>query len=320
MRNSARLRERSAVALLALGVDAAFGEPPAGAHPVVWMGHFLAFARNRWRGASPRARLVEGGAWWALGASASFAGGLLAERAASRLPAPVRRLALAALLKPALSARGLLGAVREVESPLARGDLPQARRLLAWHLVSRDTGTLSEDEVAGAAIESLAENLSDSVVAPVVWYVSGGLGLAYLYRFANTADASWGYRTPELEWSGKVAARADDLLGLAPARLTAALIALACVWPSASRSPSARPTAVWTSVGEEARLTASPNAGWPMSAASAALGVRLEKRGHYALGPDRRTPRAADVRAARSLATRVLALGVMLLAAGARRA
>ncbi|MDO4246422.1 MAG: CobD/CbiB family cobalamin biosynthesis protein [Deinococcus sp.] len=276
----------------------ALGEPPARVHPVIHMGNYLKWARKNWRGLTPGEQLAEGAAGWALGAGLAAGVGL----AASRLP----WYAQGALLKPLLARQALFDAVAEVGAALERDDLPEARRLLSWHLVSRDTSNLSAAEVAGAAIESLAENLSDSVVAPLLAYRVGGLPLAAAYRLTNTADAMWGYRTAELEWAGKVAARADDLLNLAPARLTA-LCALAASGGQGWR--------VWA---RDRRNTTSPNAGHPMSAFAGALGVRLDKRGPdgqalYVLNAGGREPQAADLKRARRLAGRTVAFACFAL-------
>ncbi len=257
------------------------------------MGHYLGWARKSWRGLTPRWQLSEGAASWALGAGLAAGTG----HAASGLPWWVQ----GTLLKPLLARKALFDAVGEVATALERGDLPGARRLLSWHLVSRETSELSATEVAGAAIESLAENLSDSVVAPLLAYRVGGLGLAAAYRLTNTADAMWGYRTPELEWAGKAAARADDLLNLAPARLTA-LCTLA-----ASRGKGWR---VWA---RNRRNTASPNAGHPMAAFAGALDVRLDKRGMYVLNAAGREPDAAQVRRALALAWRAVAVAALVV-------
>ncbi|MFC4425120.1 adenosylcobinamide-phosphate synthase CbiB [Deinococcus navajonensis] len=278
--------------LLALALDA-LGEPPTPIHPVVWMGRYLGWARARWRGATPASQWREGALGWAVGAGLSAASGL----ACARLP----WWAQGTLLKPLLARRALFAAVAEVGNALERGDLPEARRLLGWHLVSRDTTELSATEVAGAAIESLAENLSDSVVAPLLAYRVGGLPLAATYRLCNTADAMWGYRTAELEWAGKVAARADDLLNLAPARLTAGCALLAS---------GGRGVRVWA---HDRRQTPSPNAGHPMAAFAGALGVRLDKRGVYVLNPRGRAPTGADLNRALRLARGTLWWAVLAL-------
>ncbi|AZI45145.1 cobalamin biosynthesis protein CobD (plasmid) [Deinococcus psychrotolerans] len=279
--------------LLALALDA-WGEPPARLHPVVWMGNYLKWARQQWRGQTPFLQLAEGTLTWTLGAVISAAAG----QQARRLP----WWAQGVLLKPLLARRALFDAVREVHSALAHDDLPEARRLLSWHLVSRDTAELSACEVAGAAIESLAENLSDSLIAPLLAYRVGGLRLAAFYRYANTADAMWGYRTPELEWAGKSAARTDDLLNLAPSRLTALCALVVAGQPKAWR--------VWW---RDRCTTTSPNAGHPMSAFAGALGIRLDKRVVYTLNPAGRSPCAADLPRALQLAERTFGLALLVL-------
>ena len=163
-------------ALLALALDA-LGEPPACVHPVVGMGRYLHWARGRWRAQDSWAQCAEGAAGWALGAVLAARAG----RVGSGQPWWVQ----GALLKPLLARQALFTAVAAVAGALERGDLPEARRLLAWHLVSRDVAELSGSEVAAAAIESLAENLSDSVVAPLLAYKE----LARLY----TANG-WNWR------------------------------------------------------------------------------------------------------------------------------
>jgi adenosylcobinamide-phosphate synthase len=162
-------------------------------------------------------------------------------------------------------------------------------------LVSRDVAQLSASEVRESAIESLAENLNDSVVAPLFWFVVAGLPGAALYRFANTADAMWGYRGERQgrnwTWAGKWAARADDMLSWLPARLTAVLLVSPRRWPA---------------LVVQAPLTPSPNSGWPMAAMALALGVRLRKPGVYSLNAEGRAPEAADTPHAVRLASRVV--------------
>ncbi len=305
--------------LAAVAVDVLFGEPPTALHPTGWMGTAIGGARRRHarRPRPPAASLVAG----ALALGTGVAGVALVARAAdagaSRRGARARAALGGSLLKPALSLRALLGAALDVERALRRGDVPEARRLLAWHLVSRDTSTLTSSEVAGAAIESLAENLSDGLVAPLVWYAVGGLPAAYAYRFVNTADAMLGYRTPELEWFGKSAARLDDAMNLVPARLAAACIALAA--PAAGGSArAARRVAL-----ADARRTPSPNAGWPMAAMAGALGVRLDKRASrgaepvYVLHESGRAPTVRDLANARGVVMAASGLAVACLAGAA---
>ena len=180
---------------------------------------------------------------------------------------------LGLVLKPLLAWSMLNSEVMAVEAAL--GESVQAgRERLSW-LVSRDVAALTEAQVRESAIESLAENLNDSVVAPIFWFLLLGLPGAAVYRFANTADAMWGYRGVRngqvWEWGGKWAAWADDILSWVPARITALLLAVV------SGGISVRVLL------QEARRTPSPNSGWPMAAMALGLGVCLHKPGAYAL-------------------------------------
>lgn len=275
--------------LVAAALDAGLEEPPAGVHPVVWAGRYLDAAAEVVPAAPPARAVVLGGAAWVLGAGVAVAAAVAVERVAERLPAG-RCLVRGVALWPLLSARMLLREVCAVETALSR-DLADGRTALA-RIVSRDTADLSPEQVRAAAIESLAENLSDAVVAPLVWYLAAGLPGAALHRFANTADACWGYRTPRWQHAGRIAARADDVLNLVPARVTAALLG------GAPR--------------REARRTASPNAGWPMAALALRLDLRLEKPGHYVLHPTGADPAPGDVdRAVRVVRVAVLAAAAL---------
>ena len=234
--------------------------------------------------------------------------GLVASTGAGFLTAAQPLLAgvlLALLLKPMLAWAMLKSEVLAVDVAV-QSSLLAGRERLSW-LVSRDTAALSAAQVRESAIESLAENLNDSVVAPIFWFVLLGLPGAVLYRFANTADAMWGYQGlyhgQNWEWAGKWAARADDLLGWAPARLTAWLLAVTCGLR-------------WAEVAREAAKTPSPNSGWPMAAMALALNVRLGKPGVYVLNPAGHAPGTAAMTQAVFHASKVLpALMVIALTA-----
>lgn len=291
----------SPVALLTgMMLDAAFGDPPNAAHPVAWFGSAAAtFDR-----ALPRTRVAGVVAACGLVMAAGTAGAQV-ERTAGRAGAT-------AVLWAATSRRTLLRRATEVAAALEANDLAAARTLLARHLVSRDTSTLDAADVAGATIESVAENLSDAVVAPWCWYVAGGSAAVAGYRALNTLDGMWGYRTPAYEAFGWAAARGDDLANLVPARLTALALILAC------GEDAGRAFHAWRA---DRSLTESPNAGHPMAAMAGALGVVLRKRGQYTLNVDGRDPDAADVRRAVLLADRASAIALVaaLVACEARR-
>lgn len=291
--------------LLALAVDRWLGEPPLRLHPVVWIGHYLGWAGQRIAPAAGIALPQRDLAAFARGAIAWCAGAILAITVAlalqlglQRLPAWGQLIALGLLLKPLLAWSMLKSEVLAVEAALSVS-LQQGRERLSW-LCSRDTSALSESQVRETALESLAENLNDSVVAPLFWFALAGLPGAALYRFANTADAMWGYRGERSgrvwEWAGKWAAHADDLLSWLPARLTALLLALAAGGLSLVR------------LRREARVTPSPNGGWPMGAMALALGVRLGKPGVYTLNATGQPPGPHDTDRACALAGRALGL------------
>jgi adenosylcobinamide-phosphate synthase len=219
-----------------------------------------------------------------------------------RLPWYLAAPLLGFALKPMLAWAMLRREVQAVEDALGES-LLAGRERLSW-LVSRDTAGLSESEVRESAIESLAENLNDSVVAPIFWFVLLGLPGAAIYRFANTADAMWGYRGlrhgVNWEWAGKWAARADDVLSWLPARLTALLLALVVGGLNLK------------TLRCEARKTPSPNSGWPMAAMALALNIRLRKPGVYMLNAAGEPPLAADTSKAQKHASKAVLWQVLL--------
>jgi len=287
---------------IALAVDLWLGEPPAGWHPVVWMGKYLGWIGSRVAPRPSQAKPLDlpvffiGALAWCVGALSTWcvASGLQG-LVMQWLPAWAMALLLGLLLKPLFAWRMLRDEVLAVEAAL--GVSLDAGRAQLGRLVSRDVNLLDAREVRESAIESLAENLNDSFVAPLFWFVLFGLPGAAAYRFANTADAMWGYRGErggrDWTWFGKWAARADDLLSWLPARLTALLLALAAwQWPAG--------------LAREARRTPSPNSGWPMGAMALLLGVRLAKPGVYALNGEGRAPSAADVQRTAQLGGRAV--------------
>jgi adenosylcobinamide-phosphate synthase len=275
--------------VLAVAVDLAFGDPPNRLHPVAWIGSALAVARRRLTRRGRVVPLLLGASLMAAGVISAVVLGGAISLGLARLPPPAGLMTEAILLKSLFSIRGLARAARAVAAALKRGDLPEARRLASWHLVGRPTEKLDSPLIVAAAIESVAENASDGVVAPLLYYGAGGLAGALAYRFINTADSLFGYRDPEREWLGKVPARLDDLANLVPARLTALMMVLAAPVAGGSLALALR---IWR---RDARQTASPNAGRPMSAAAGALGVELEKVGAYRLGTGLRPPGPDDI-------------------------
>lgn len=241
----------------ALLVDAALGEPGwlwnRWPHPAVLMGRAVEWLDRRLnRGANRKAKGVVSVVILCLGAG--LIGGLIAAIPDFGL----LELIVAAIL---LAQRSLASHVRAVADAL-RLSLADGRRAVAM-IVGRDTAGMTRPDVARAAIESAAENLSDGVIAPAFWFVIGGLPAMMLYKVINTADSMVGHRTPQYEAYGWASARLDDVLNWIPARLTAVLIAVTHGWFDS------RP------IRRDAVLHRSPNAGWPEAAMAVVLNVAL---------------------------------------------
>lgn len=274
-RSASAWRPRPAAIPLALLLDRLFGEPPSPIHPVVWIGRVAALLERLAPGEPARA--LASGAGLTLGiVFGSAASGLVLCRLTGALPRPVGLLAEAWLLKTMLSVRALVEAGQEVERRLESGDIEGARRSVT-SLVSRDASALDTSLLASAAIESLAENTADSIVGPLMAYAVGGLPAAFAYRASNTVDAMIGYHGRH-EYLGKASARLDDLANILPSRLAAGLLL------AGGALAGGQLTAGINRLRTQHRRTASPNAGWPMSAMAGLLGVTLEKVDHYRLG------------------------------------
>jgi len=301
---------------IALALDVALGEPPNAIHPVAWMG---TLAKALLRLAPPRGKVAQ----FAFGAFVTLvvAGGFAVASVAlldvtSRWP--IAQLVLAALiLKPMFAIKALGRAALVVRDALASGDLARARYELR-SLCSRDASHLDEPLVISATVESLAENASDSFVAPIFYYAVFGIPGVVAYRAVNTLDAMIGYRG-RYEYLGKFAARLDDVLNVIPARLTAGLLVVAA-WVSSAPGTDARRG--WRVLRRDGAATESPNAGRPMAAIAGILGIRLEKPDHYRLGDPIARPAIATIDSAwRVVAVcAAFAAGGAALAIGARHA
>ncbi len=258
-------------------LDAALGDPRwiPWPHPVVLVGRAVTRLERRLRrpGSGPAGLVVQGLALWAAVVGGSFLAAWVLWSGLGLVHPLLGRAAGVYLAYACLATRELDREARSVLRALRQGRLRAARDRLA-RIVGRDTGALPAVGVARAAVETVAENASDGVVAPLFYLALGaatGLGpcLAVAYKAVNTLDSMVGYRDERYRLFGRVPARADDLANWMPARLTAALAALAAafLW---GRGHAALRTA-W----RDSRCSASPNAGWPEAAFAGALGVRL---------------------------------------------
>ena len=292
-----------AILLVALALDAAFGDPERlyrlVSHPVALMGRIIEAGERRLNGPDigRAGRLLRGlllvlavaagagGAGWAIeGLLVEVPGGWIAE---------------ALIASTLIAFRGLYDRVRAVARGLERG-LEQARAAVA-HIVGRDPQSLDEHGVARGAAESLAENFSDGVAAPVFWFVLFGLGGLAAYKAVNTLDSMIGHRNERYESFGKTAARLDDAVNWIPARLAGLLfVAAAFVLPGANGAHA------WRILRRDAPRHRSPNAGWQEAAMAGALGFALAGPRQYLdglaqdhwMGDGRAELTAADVNAA----------------------
>jgi adenosylcobinamide-phosphate synthase len=310
--------------IAALLLEAALGYPARLyawiGHPVTWIGRLIraldrglnrerdGFARRRLAGVAALAILL------AATLSAAFALVWLC-----RLADPATLLPLALLASTLLAQRSLHEHVAAVAEGLERNGLTGGRAAVAM-IVGRDPQSLDEAGVARAAIESLAENFSDGIVAPAFWLGALGLPGIAAYKAINTADSMIGHRTPRHLAFGWAAARLDDLVNLPASRLTALLLIVAAAFDSPRQA-----SAAWHAVRRDARSHRSPNAGWPEAAMAGALGLRLAGPRVYGavrvedgwMGDGLAEAGAADIRRALALYRRACLLLWGLAASGA---
>jgi adenosylcobinamide-phosphate synthase len=290
----------------ALALDLLVGDPVSHWHPVAVFGRAINRLVTR-APSDPRAQLLFG-VGLSCGAVAVVGLGSSDLLSLVRNASPVAGIVTGALgLKVAFAYRQLRSEVVRVAVALSAGRLEDARAALRA-LVSRETAILTPPQVASAAIESLAENFGDSVVAPFLYYALLGVPGALAYRAINTLDAMIGYHG-RYEYVGKAAAMLDDWANAAPARI-AALILLASAW-LARRDARGAVGSAWRDHGR----TASPNAGWTMAAMAGALRVELVKTGEYRLGAPGSEPTAAHIHQAVRVADYAFGLASLALLA-----
>lgn len=259
--------------LAALLIEAATGYPPAFfravRHPVVWFGALIdALGRALNRDAWPRgARRIAGVMAVVLLIAVTMLPAAIAQSAL--MPSAAGFVLLALFASTLLASRSLHAHVRAVGEGLAEGGLEGGRTAVS-QIVGRNPAALDAAGVVRAAIESLAENFSDGVVAPAFWCAMLGLPGMVAYKAINTADSMIGHRTPRHEAFGWAAARLDDLVNLPASRLAALWLTLAALLMRGADAHGA-----WRAVWRDARHHRSPNAGWPEAAMAGALGLRL---------------------------------------------
>jgi len=294
----------AAALALALAWDLALGEPPNVIHPVVGIGKIISFLESIAPKANRPAQFLYGLIVALLLPAVLAAGAYFLAQWLKELWAPAYIVVIAILLKTCFSVRGLQTSANDVRLSLEENDLSGTSKNLT-SLVSRDTTQLAPEQSASAAIESVAENTTDSFAAPWFYFAIFGLAGAVAYRVVNTLDAMIGYHG-KYEYLGKASARLDDLLNLVPSRIAALIIAGVSLLTRDNMMRSLK------TLFKEGHHTESPNAGLTMAAMAGALGVKLEKAGHYVLGVGLRPPNPADITKSIRIMKWVAAVSVLI--------
>ena len=306
--------------LLALLIEATVGYPQAVVraigHPVMWIGSLIGWldrTLNKESDTAPRRRLM---GFVALACIIGVPGILAYAIQARLLLLPLGYVLAAVLASTLIAQRSLHEHVWRVADALEKEGLEGGRKAVS-QIVGRDPDALDEAGVSRAAIESLAENFSDGIVAPTFWLAVGGLPGGAVYKAINTADSMIGHRTPRHNDFGFASAKLDDLVNLPASRLSALLIvAAAAITQNASASGASQ------AVLRDAGKHRSPNAGYPEAAMAGALGLALAGPRVYdgvrvddaTMGDGRREATAQDIRAALDLYMKADAILIALLA------
>lgn len=259
----------------ALLLDLLLGDPQGFPHPVRWIGWLIAHLDKILnRRQSPRVKLLLGAVMTFIVVSLTFFAARGVIWSATFIHSWVGKAAAVILAYTVLATKSLHQESNKVLKALRENDLEKARRELSY-LVSRDTANLDEKEIVRGTLETIAENISDGVIAPLFYLFIGGVPMAMAYKAINTLDSMVGYRNEQYLYFGRAAARLDDVVNYIPARLTAVLIALASI------PLGLKPMEALKSALRDGRKHNSPNAGYPEAAAAGALSIQLGGTNYY---------------------------------------
>lgn len=273
--------EAAAILLCSFVVDAVLGDPNWSFHPIRLIGAAIETG-ERWLRRRPRAPAIDfllGSILVIVVVVATYTCSAFALHLAMLSSWWLGHLVTIFLGSFCLARRSLREHAQAVLAPLQAGDLEAARVMLA-RIVSRDTAQLSEAEVVRGAVESIAENSSDGIVAPLFYMAIGGVPLALAYKAVNTLDSMLGYHTERYEYFGKVAARLDDAVNFLPARLTV-LALVGAAWMGKQVAYPFDAAAAWRTAWRDGHKHTSPNAGYPEAALAGALGVQIGGPSRY---------------------------------------
>jgi adenosylcobinamide-phosphate synthase len=264
--------------ILAFLIDAVFGEFPDRIHPTVWIGRIIAYFKPKFKSANPRIEKVNGVILCLLVI-------LLVAVPVGLLLFGIRLffgwlpyiVVSAILLETTFAVKCMRQYTVPIAEALKNKDVDRAKRGL-YFIVRRDPTKLNEQQIASAAVESIAESTTDGITTPFFFFALFGVPGAFAFRVINTLDSTVGYKDPENINIGWFSAKLDTIANYIPARLTAILMVAAAALLGENWRES------WRILQRDKAKTNSVNAGWTMSAMAGALGVQLEKSGHYALG------------------------------------
>lgn len=305
----------AAAIVIALFLDRLIGDPRSWPHPVKWFGALIALLDRKWNDGSRR---FEKGLTMLV--VVLFITGVCSFGALA-LAARIHPIALicleAVMIWASIAPRSLKEAGMDVYRPLITGDMKEARHKLSW-IVGRDTEKLDESEITRGAVETVAENTSDGVIAPLFWAMIGGGGAALLYRAVNTCDSMVGYKNERYERFGTASARFDDIVNFIPARITGLLLI------AAAQKPAALKRYAWNIMRRDAKKHPSPNSGWCEAAVAGLLEIELGGLNTYKgvvsdrarMGEALKPRRAEHIIEAAKLMERTTYLFVLLFLAG----
>ncbi|HIQ39313.1 MAG TPA: cobalamin biosynthesis protein [Methanothermococcus okinawensis] len=260
--------------------DRILGEPPERIHPVVWIGKLIYLLEDIFRSTYSRDKvrdLLFGSLTTLITLTVVFLASYILEISLSKLPEILQYLLYPLILSTTIGYKSLLDFSRKPIDCVKEGDIEGARKYLQC-IVSRDTSKLDIEHILSASVESLSENITDSIIAPLIYGALFGLPGAFLYRAVNTLDAMIGYRNERYEYYGKLAARLDDTLNIIPSRIAGLLLVITSPLYGGSMKG-----ALYGFLREGSK-TPSPNSGYTMATVANSLNITLEKIGYYRLG------------------------------------